>query len=67
MPKPYGFIGFGALHGPKPYEIIGFGTIGHDSDARLQDQDRNPLQNQIATTKAHVHVQAQATNRDNVK
>ncbi len=26
-PKPYKFIGFGAIHGPKPCMFIGFGAI----------------------------------------
>ena len=26
-PKPYEFIGFGAIHGPKPYEFTGFGDM----------------------------------------
>ncbi len=27
VPKPYEFIGFGAMEVPKPYEFIGFGAM----------------------------------------
>ncbi len=55
--KPYEFIRFGALHGPKPYEFIVFGAL-HDPKPYALDDAGLEETSLISSGKANPHSDA---------